>query len=413
MKPALPHSLTTILILLLITLAFCIIPVAGTESNTISTETAGDIPLESGDDNSRWNTKVLINNVTSDYPGTCWGTRIFAAATAPGDIFYLAYYDLKWNALILVRVDHEELTAEKVKKRDARSCGISMDINPVTGTPAVSYRSADSTPTFTYEQNGSWILEKVDNNVTEGYSTSLAFDRAGIPHLAYDDGSSFSNLMYATRNPDGTWTTEIADRGIGGHLGNAGKNPQLKITDTGVYIAHGDGFLYESQRFTWKPAGKNWTSVTVDRGWGETGTSSITGLTGVSPSFTMGPDGNATIIYEDAMNQTLMMARGPLANDSFETSVLMDARGKIMDGWYPVLVSKDRSGRGGGHLVFADSRKSALSYAEISADPAILPVKEIVDSHATTCTITSDSAGKPHIFYLDGMFGRIKHAWLA
>jgi len=193
----------------------------------------------------------------------------------------------------------------------------------------------------------------------------------------------------------------------------AGKNPQLKITDTGVYIAHGDGFLYESQRFTWKPAGKNWTSVTVDRGWGETGTSSITGLTGVSPSFTMGPDGNATIIYEDAMNQTLMMARGPLANDSFETSVLMDARGKIMDGWYPVLVSKDRSGRGGGHLVFADSRKSALSYAEISADPAILPVKEIVDSHATTCTITSDSAGKPHIFYLDGMFGRIKHAWLA
>ena len=212
--------------------------------------------------------------------------------------------------------------------------------------------------------------------------------RTGTPHLAYDDGSSFSSLMYGTRNPDGTWTKEIADRGIGGHLGNAGKNPQLRITDAGVYIAHGDGFLYSSQRFTWKTAGKNWTSVTVDRGWGETGTSAMTGLPGVFPTFTMGPDGTATLIYEDALNQTLMMARGPLANDSFETSVLMSADGKEMDGWYPVLVSKDSSGSGltGGHLVFVSNRNLALGYAEIGADPTIPPTREIVDYGAATST---------------------------
>lgn len=399
--------------LFLVTLALCAIPVAGTGWNTISTAGAGDSNPDAGDDDSRWNTSVLIKNVSPSYPGTCWGTRVFAAATGPGNVFYLTYYDLNRHALILARVDKGKAATEQVVS-SARSCGVSLDINPVTGTPAIGYRARDSMPIFAHKQNGSWAFEVVDWEVTEGYSTSLAFDGTGTPHLAYDDGSSFSNLMYGTRNPDGTWTKEIADRGIGGHLGNAGKNPQLRITDAGIYIAHGDGFIYSSQRFTWKPAGKNWTSVTVDRGWGDTGTSSITGLTGVFPTLTMGPDGIATLIYEDALNQTLMKARGPLANDSFETSVLMSADGKEMDGWYPVLVSRDSSGSGlsGGHLVFAGNRNSALTYAEISADPTVLPKVEKIDYHAATCTVTSDSAGNPHIFYLDSLFGRIKHAWL-
>ncbi|MFA6332377.1 MAG: hypothetical protein WCX22_05450 [Methanoregula sp.] len=401
------------MILLLVTLALCAIPVAGTETNIVSTEDAGDIDLGVVNDDSRWNTKALVNNVTPDYPSICWGTRIFAAATGPGDVLYLTYYDINRNALVLVRVDHGKAKAEKVVS-SVRSCGVSLDINPVTGTPAVSYRARNSTPIFAYKQDGVWTYENVDPNITEGYSTSLAFDRTGTPHLAYDDGTSFSNLMYGTRNPDATWNTEIADHGIGGHLGNAGKNPQLRITDAGVYIAHGDGFLYESQRFSWKPAGKDWKSVTVDRGWGETGTSAITGLTGVYPSFTMGPDGVATIIYEDALNQTLMTARGPLDNDSFTTSVLSSANGRVMDGWYPTFVSKDSSGGGltGGHLVFVGGRNSALLYAEISADPTILPTKEKVDYSASTCTVISDSAGKPHIFYLDALYGRVKYAWL-
>lgn len=413
MKSTIPHHLRMVMILILVTLALFAIPVAGTEWNTISTAEARDRNPDVNNDDSRWNTSVLINNVSSGYPGICWGSRIFAAATGQGDVFYLAYYDIHRQSLVLVRVDKGKTTAEKVVS-SARSCGISLEINPVTGTPAVSYRARDSTPIFAYKQNGSWAFEVVDGEITEGYSTSLAFDTTGTPHLAYDDGTSFSNLMYGTRNPDGTWTTEIADHGIGGHLGNAGKNPQLRITGTGAYIAHGDGFIYESQRFSWKPAGKNWTSVTVDRGWGETGPSAITGLTGVFPTFTMGPDGIATLIYYDALNQTLMMARGPLANDSFRTSVLMSADGKEMDGWYPVLASKDSSGSGltGGHLVFVGGRKEALSYAEIGADPTIPPPREIVDYGAATSTVISDSAGKPHIFYLDEHFGRIKHAWL-
>lgn len=410
MKRTISHTLRILMIFFLITLALFAIPVSGTEWNTITTAADEDIDLGVGDEQNHWNTKVLVNNVSSYYPGTCWGTRVFAAATGPGDVFYLTYYDINRNALVLARVDNGKATAEKVVS-SARSCGVSMDINPVTGTPAVSYRARDSTPIFAYKQNGIWTTEVVDPDVSEGYSTSLVYDRTGTPHLAYDDGSSFSNLMYATRNPDGTWTREIADRGIGYHLGNAGKNPQLRITDSGVYIAHGDGFIYSSQRFTRKLTGENWTSVTVDRGWGETGTSSITGLTGVFPTFTMGPDGIATIIYDDALNQTLMMARGPLANDSFKTSVLRSADGIDMDGLYPALVSKDSTSLTGGHLVFVSSRNSAVTYVDISPDPAILPRRERVDVHAATCTVTSDSAGNPHIFYLDSMFGRIKHAW--
>lgn len=413
MKSTVMHSLRNLVILLLVTLALCAIPVAGTEMIAHSTEDGEDIDPGLGDGNSRWDTEVLVNNVSFDYPGVGWGSRTLAAATGPGDVFYLVYYDIKQKELVLVREDHGKTTAEKVVS-SARSCGVSLDINPVTGTPAVSYRAKDSTPVFAFKQNDVWTSEVVDSNVSGGDSTSLAFDRTGTPHLAYDDGSSFSNLMYGSRNPDGIWTTEIADHGVGGHLGNAGKNPQLRITDSGVYIAHGDGYLYGSQRFSWKLTGNDWKSVTVDRGWGETGFSAIEGLTGVFPTFTMGPDGIATIIYDDVLNQTLMKARGPLSNDSFKTSVLRSTDGIDMYGWYPVLVSKDSSGSGltGGHLVFISPWNPTLSYVKISADPNIFPTRVRVDYNATTCTVTSDSAGKPHIFYLDSMFRCIKHAWL-
>lgn len=412
MKRTLWKLLNFSVTLVLVTLALIAIPVAGTELNTLATADTEDIDLGVGDD-SRWNTKVLVYNVSEDYPQACYGSRVFDAATGPGDVFYLVYYDINRNALLLVRVDKEKVTAEKVVS-SARFCGVSVDVNPVNGAPAVSYRAKNSTPFVAYKKDGVWTPEIVDTNITEGYSTSLAFDRTGTPHIAYDDGTSFSNLMYGKRNPDGIWTTEIADRGIGGRLGDAGKNPKLRVTDTGTYIAHGDGFIYESLRFSYKPSGKDWTSVTVDRGWGETGASSITGLTGLFPTFAMGPDGIATIIYEDAINQTLMKARGPLANNSFKTSVLMNAEGRELDGWYPVLVNKGSAGSGftSGHLVFISPRTSTLWYAEINADSTLLPRVEKIDYHISTSTVTSDSAGKPHVFYLDPLSGRIKYAWL-
>ena len=245
MKSTIPHSLRMFMTLFLVTLALCAIPVAGTEWNTISTAEAGDINPDAGDDDSRWNTSVLINNVSSDYPGACWGTRVFAAATGPGDVFYLTYYDINRNALVLARVDNGKTTAEKVVS-SARSCGVSLDINPVTGTPAVSYRARNSTPIFAYKQNGSsGPTEVVDPDVSEGYSTSLAFDRTGTPHLAYDDGSSFSNLMYGTRNPDGTWTREIADQGNRRAPGKCREKPAAQDNRCGrLYCPRGRVYLF-------------------------------------------------------------------------------------------------------------------------------------------------------------------------
>jgi hypothetical protein len=418
MNRTVPHFLKTVMTLFLVTLGLCAIPVAGMEENILTTA-ADDTAIHpgAGEYHSRWNTEVLTNNVSFDYPGTCWGTHILASATGPGDVLYLAYYDTHREGLLLVRVENGKTTSEEMVS-SAHTCGVSLDINPVTGAPAVSYRAMDSTLVFAYKKDGAWVFETVDPDITEGYSTSLAFDKAGTPHLAYDDGSSFSNLMYGTRNPNGTWTSEIADHGIGYHLGDAGKNPQLKITDAGAYVAHGDGFLFESLRFSWKPTGNDWKSVTVDRGWGGTGATDITGLTGVFPTFTMGPDGIATIIYYDAMNQTLMKARGPLANDVFKTSVLEGTDRKKIDGMFPVLVNKDSADGGltGGHLAYVGyddgpNERSMLMYSEISADPTIPPTREFIDYYPTVSTMTSDSAGKPHIFYLDSKHRQLKYAW--
>ncbi len=419
MKRTVPHFLGIVMTLLVVTLAICAIPVAGMEENILTT--AADDPAidpGAGDEHSRWNTKVLTANVDSDYPGTGWGTRILASATGPGDVLYLAYYAAHRKGILLVRVENGKITAEEVVS-SAHPSSVSLDIDPVTGTPSISYRVWGGTLIFEHKIDNTWTYETVDPDVAEGFSTSLVFDKAGTPHVAYDHGTAFSNLMYGTRNANGTWTREIADHGIGYHLGNAGKNPLLKITDAGVYVAHGDGFLFESQRFSWKLTGSDWKSVTVDRGWGGTGATDITGLTGVSPTFTMGPDGIATLIYYDALNQTLMKARGPLANDVFTTSVLAGADGKKIDGWFPVLVNKDSAGGGltGGHMVFVSREdggygRPMLMYSDISADPTIPPTTEIIDYSPTISTMTLDSAGKPHIFYLDAKHRQLKYAWL-
>ena len=107
MKNTIPHFLKIVIKLLLVILALCAIPVAGMEGNVLTTA-ADDTTIDpgAGDDHSRWNTKVLTNNVYSDYPSACWGSLILTSATGPGDVLYLAYYNINREGLVLARVEN-------------------------------------------------------------------------------------------------------------------------------------------------------------------------------------------------------------------------------------------------------------------------------------------------------------------
>ena len=129
-----PHSFRIFMTLFLVTLALCAIPVAGTGWNTLSTAGRDSNPETAGDHDSRWNTSIRINNVSPSYPGSLLGNPRIRRCHGTGRYFLLTYYDLNREALILARVDKGKAATEKVVS-SARSCGVSLDINPVTGTP--------------------------------------------------------------------------------------------------------------------------------------------------------------------------------------------------------------------------------------------------------------------------------------
>ena len=86
-------------------------------------------------------------------------------------------------------------------------------------------------------QNGAWTLTVVDGEGDAGRYSSLAFDRAGNPHMAYfrDDGGTSGTVRYARREGNGNW--QVSDIGslnnvVSGMVG-ARKITSVAIDGTG------------------------------------------------------------------------------------------------------------------------------------------------------------------------------------
>lgn len=97
-----------------------------------------------------------------------------------------------------------------------------------------------------------------------GQFSSLAFDRQGVPHIAYNDGQVLGSLYYASLNvTTGEWAYSLIDDD-GAYTGDAGYSPSLKIDDADhphvAYISDDPWGL----RYATSQEGTNWTVTKLD-----------------------------------------------------------------------------------------------------------------------------------------------------
>lgn len=135
------------------------------------------------------------------------------------------------------------------------------------GNPAVTYGDGlyFGNLMFARKSGNSWANSVVARGsmADAGQFSTLAFDRQGVPHIAYNDGHAYSSLYYAGLNTTtGEWEFSLIDADT--VLGNTGYLPSLKIDAGGhphvAYISDDPWGL----RYATSQDGTNWTVTKLD-----------------------------------------------------------------------------------------------------------------------------------------------------
>ena len=195
-----------------------------------TTETVGaggsgvDLEFDPGDRNPSlsWGSGSLV---FAHFTGTAWKLETIESRNAPNDVTSLAYAPDK--------------------------------------SPAIAYRntSGKGSTRFAKKSNGSWTIQVVDAAVAGRY-ISLAFDRAGMPAVAYCFDSNNDGLidgLKLARWNGSAWKTEVVESGVAGW----GVFVSLAFDASGnPALAHGNDTI---RYLGWN--GSAWIAETVGSGY--------------------------------------------------------------------------------------------------------------------------------------------------
>jgi len=368
------------------------------------------VPVAAGSD-PHWENTTLINNVYLPSPDSGMDARYIALGIGPDGTRHMSYFDNAKGEVIYARVRDGVATAEKVAIA-AGTYTTSIAVDPVNNTPAITFGNSDHELKYAYPSGTTWSVETVDSGRNLGEYSSLAFDRNGTPNIAYNDGWHYANLKFATRSADGSWSNEVVDNGIYGKIGNTGYCPQLRITDTGAFIAYRDGRTsLGTLRYASRKNGESWEIVSVDAGDSWAGSS--LGNTGYYPAFTFDQQGVPEFYYYDQHYEYLKRAVGPLIDKTFGNYDVVRDGGHVK-GLFASVANKGKFGQDLDfrHLVFYDDDSGNLVYYPSDSNLAHNATFQTVDTGAGKyCAVASDPAGFASIVYYDETNHAIKLAW--
>ncbi|MDP3563347.1 MAG: hypothetical protein Q8R70_02535, partial [Methanoregula sp.] len=253
---------------------------------------------------------------------------------------------------------------------------------------------------YAFPAGKGWSQEKVDNGDSTlgnvGQHSSLAFDPAGVPHIAYNNGNHFSSLQYATRNAT-SWDITVVDSGSN-FLGDTGYDPALVMNPAGKpFIAYRDGKHYATLMAAYQNASGIWNITKVDNG------GSMTADTGYMPSVAMDTAGQPHISYYDADNGDLRYASWDGAKWKLET---LDATGDV--GAYSSLAIDSHNQP---YISYYDATMHTLRFATRNPATQKWIFWTIDDGDVGTWTsLALDPLGHPSVVYYDAANHALKYA---
>jgi hypothetical protein len=115
-----------------------------------------------------------------------------------------------------------------------------------------------------------WYITTVDTTPYSGVDgTSIALDSLGRPHIAYARYAGPGGLMYASWNPDSTWTIESVFDSAGARTKISGIEPSLALDSKGYPHV---SFWWGDLGYAWKDSA-GWHTSHPGPGWWIEGTS--------------------------------------------------------------------------------------------------------------------------------------------
>ncbi|MDP3564814.1 MAG: hypothetical protein Q8R70_10030 [Methanoregula sp.] len=340
--------------------------------------------------------KDIVDNSMGDNTTTLRPSLVWGKDGNP----HISYYDGK--GLIRHAVMKDGVWKVEAVARTAGTMSTSMALD-ATGNPAVVFGDGLHFGNLMYASPSSsgWSTRRVDNGDSSlgnvGQHSSLAFDPAGVPHIAYNNGNHFATMQYATRNAT-SWDLTVVDSGSN-FLGDTGYDPSMVMDPAGrPYIAYRDGKHYGTLMVAHQNASGTWDITKVDNG------GSMTANTGYMPSIALDTAGYPHISYYDADNGDLRYASWNGARWKLET---LDATGDV--GAYSSLAIDSHNQP---YISYYDATDHVLRFA--TRNPATQRwILWIIDDRGDVGTWTSlalDPLGHPSVVYYDATNHALKYA---
>jgi len=341
-----------------------------------------------------WEIEIVDNsigdNTTALHPSLVWGKDGIPHISyndGNGRIRYAAMNNGKW--------------ATKTIAVTAGTLSTSMALD-AAGNPAVVFGDGlhFGNLMYAFPAGKGWSQTLIDNGGSTvsnvGQFSSLTFDPAGVPHIAYNNGNHFATLQYATRNGT-SWDPEIVDRGSN-ILGDTGYDPSMVMDTTGrPVIAYRDGKHYGTLMVARQNVSGTWNITKVDNG------GSMIANTGYNPSLALDFAGNPHISYYDADNGDLRYASWVGKAWKLET---LDAEGDV--GAYSSLAIDSHNQP---YISYYDATNHTLRFATKNPATQKWIFWTIDDGNVGTWTsLALDPLGHPSVVYYDEAQHALKYA---
>lgn len=352
------------------------------------------IAAGTGSGPSVWEIEIVDNsigdNTTALHPSLVWGKD---------GIPQISYYD--GNGRIRYAAMNNGKWVAKTVASTAGTLSTTMALD-AAGNPAIVFGDGlhYGNLMYAFPAGKGWSQMLVDNGNSSlanlGQHSSLAFDSAGVPHIAYNNGNHFASLQYVTRNAT-SWDLTVVDSGST-ILGDTGYDPSLVMDPAGrPFIAYRDGKHYANLMVAHQNASGTWDITKVDNG------GSMTGDTGYNPSVALDFAGYPHISYYDADNGDLRYASWDGAKWKLET---LDAVGDV--GAYSSLAIDSNNQP---YISYYDATKHTLRFATRNPATQRWIFWTIDDGNVGTWTsLALDPLGHPSVAYYDAANHALKFA---